>query len=179
MTYGKFQYISIDIPEYLATFLSYNLNTTIEPYSVYKAISINRHSHYGIKLLSLIESADKPSFMLDTKYCLKISNFSGDHYSKPRGHRFFLDLSEANKSKFIDQLKKDFNQCMINYVLGAEFAHKFNGWKPEQKRKGIRVHAITDFCQIHGVSFDDKNLESFVKMIQRAKKSRKTTCITA
>lgn len=104
-------------------------------------------------------------------YYLQVSNFSGDHYpDTPRGTNKFLGIRPEVIRNIIEVVKMDFDDALVAFVDGAEFAHIVNGWEPNQKRKGIRKKAILEFCNKYQVSPDDRNLQALFKMYQRRKR---------
>ena len=185
MSSEKYQFIAFTVPDYLATFFASKLNTQIKsvittashlPGSTkVKYLEIDRHTHFGTKILKSVDKSNQPTQQIaPNQLYLRISNYAGNNYDTPRGDRNFLTLQPNVANALQHQIKNDFNEALINFVQGAEFAHMQNGWDKSQKRKGIRKAAILKFCNDFNVSFNQKNLESFVKMIQRATKSPTT-----
>lgn len=170
MAEPSYQLVAFNIPKYLAQYFSYQVKRPIETDANIQYIDIDRHSTLGKDIHSALEPSDFPLDISDYHFFLKISNYSGNNYDAPRGDRNFLCLPKERQQLIVEQLQNDFNWSLLYFVQGAEFAHKVNGWMPDQKRKGIRSRAIIDFCNNHNVSFDQKNLDSFIKMIQRAQK---------
>ena len=175
---SNFQYIPFNIPQYLYCYLAFQLNGKIESHvSGGFYIEVDRYSLFGKHIHASIEACEhKPSYSPTILY-LKISNWAGNNYKTAQGRRHFLALSENAINKLQENVKNDFNESMIQFVNGAEFAHASNGWSKEQKRKGIRTAAITEFCDMHNVTFDQKNFESFIKMIQRASVPKKKEAV--
>lgn len=168
------QFIPFDIPEYLFTYLASQLNTVINSDDAnHIHIEVDRYSFLGKQIHDQLKASESKPLESDANLFLKVSNWSGNNYEMPQGRRHFLMFPESAVVKMIELIKSDFNESLITFVKGAEFAHSVNGWNASQKRKGIRTNAIKEFCLKHHVSFDDKNLESFVKMVQRASKAKK------
>ena len=175
MPEDKYQIIHLDLPNYLLSYFACKIKQTLIHTDNYSLLEIDRFSALGKDIHKALVPALKPE-TLDCKegLYLKISNYSGNNYKSPRGDTNFLTLEETTKHSLIEQIKSDFNSNLINYVEGAEFAHMHNGWTRDQKRRGIRKTAIIQFCEKYKVSFTETNLESFVKMIQRAQKNAET-----
>jgi hypothetical protein len=174
MSEPSYQLVAFPIPDYLAQYFSYQLKRPIETDANIKYINIDRHSTLGKDIHSALVPSDLPLDISENNFFLKISNYCGNNYQTPRGDRSFLCLPQKKQKTILEHIQNDFNWSLIHFVKGAEFAHKANGWTPEQKRKGIKSRAIIDFCNNHNVSFDQKNLDSFIKMIQRAQKKPET-----
>ena len=139
------QLIPFPIPDYLAQFLAHKLNTKIRNHDGLPCIKVERYTLLG-----------------------KISNHSGDHDSSiPNGKRYFLKLNPTASNDLAIALKSEFEEALLMFVKGAEYAHKKNGWNPMQKRKGIRKHAILEFCKTNEVNLEKRTLDSLFKMVQR------------
>lgn len=117
--------------------------------------------------MELLEISDTPPDH-NSQLELLISHHSGDHFKGvPRGKRNFLKINEEKAQKLFQYLEDDFNKKLISFVEGAEFAHRENGWTPDQKRKGIRKKAIFEFCIRFEIFPSKKNMASLVKKCQR------------
>lgn len=132
-------------------------------------IPINRRSYLGSMLLKcLCEDQRRVSITNDSGIYLAVSNFAGNNDREIlRGDRNFLKLESEASKKIISKIEADFDTAFYNFIKGAEFAHKKNGWKPSQKRKGIRKHAIIDFCKKYRVNTRKKTIETLFKKYQR------------
>lgn len=162
----RFQKIPFSLPRYLA---QYQANQTNQPLLESKGnlrLMVNRDSLFGRAVINSVEISQFPDTSEENLFLL-VSNYTGDHYNIPRGHRYFLTINNTRKKSIARALQEDFNQNLIAFVSGAEFAHKVNGWDPSQKRKGIRKKAILQFLEFHNVDPDSKTLSSIVKMCQR------------
>lgn len=166
---SNYQYIPFPVPEYLAQFLAFKLHTKIRKQHGLTCINVTRHAELGKMILGhLSKDPRRVSKKTEGVFFLKISNYAGNNMPEvPRGDRHLLRLEPASQDKLIDHLKNDFEENLLHYVQGAEFAHKMNGWTPAQKRKGIRKHAINEFCKKNRVSPDKRSFDSLFKMIQR------------
>jgi len=174
---SNYQYIPFPVPEYLAQFLAFKLNTKIRRQDGLVCVSVTRHAELGKMILQhLSKDSRRVTKKTEGVFFLKVSNFAGANSADIlRGDRHLLRLDKKSQVKIIETLKADFEESLLNYVAGAEFAHKKNGWSPVQKRKGIRKHAINEFCKKNKVNPDKRSFDSLFKMIQR----RMTTPRTA
>ena len=170
---ANYQLIPFPVPEYLACYFAGKLNTQIKAIDHCKVIEVSRTSKMGTIIINSIEKdTRKVRHKTSADYYLKISNYISDHhYNVPDGEKCFLGIKSEMANSIIELIKIDFDNSLISFVEGAEFAHKKNGWEDSQKRKGIRKHAIEKFLLKNQVSFDKKKLETFFKMFQRYKKN--------
>lgn len=172
----KYQLIPFPVNAYLATYLANKLKQSITNIDGLDTIEVDRFSGFGKLIMRSIEESPIPvNNRNDSIIYLKISCHSGDHYDIPRGKLHFLKINKKALKNLTTIIKDDFDASLTSFVDGAEFAHKLNGWTPDKKRKGIRKKAIVQFCQKHQVTFSELNLESFVKLVQRALKSPEQT----
>lgn len=168
---ANYQLISFPIPTYLETYFASKLNSTIEHLkNGIRYIEVSRHTLYGKDLHLLLTKRDQTK-ELETKANLyiKFSDWSGNYNSAPRGDLYFYDIPEHLKKRLVEIVKDDFDDALLAFVKGAEFAHAHNGWMPDQKRKGIRKKAISEFCLSYNANFTKKDISKFIKMVQRAK----------
>ena len=163
------QLIPFPIPDYLAQFLAHKLNTKIRNHDGLPCIKVERYTLLGKTILRSLEKDLRFSSRKTTKgIFLKISNHSGDHDSSiPNGKRYFLKLNPTASNDLAIALKSEFEEALLMFVKGAEYAHKKNGWNPMQKRKGIRKHAILEFCKTNEVNLEKRTFDSLFKMVQR------------
>ena len=84
----------------------------------------------------------------------------------PDGRSSFLDLDEQEIKEIISVFDTWFKTCMVHFVDGAVFAHKFNG-----KTKGIVHASITEFMEYYKISDSKTKFDAFVKYYQREKKA--------
>ncbi|UOB16591.1 hypothetical protein [Abyssalbus ytuae] len=167
----NFQLIHFPAPEYLVSYFSSLVKSEIQIINGIKTIEINRSSDIGKIIITSIDKQSKKikHTNLDDYY-LKISNFIGNNYSgSVRGDRHFLFIEESKMNNIMEMIKHHFDYSLINFVDGAEYAHRKNGWEENQKRKGIRKAAIQTFLQKNNVNLGNKSLENFFKMFQRHK----------
>jgi hypothetical protein len=167
------QYIHFPIPGYLAYFLSHKLRNPITVDGDCSVLKLDRYSFFGNVILSSLEPTELlPQKQLSGIY-LQVSNFNADHSpGNPRGHRKFLTISPVRVAKISEMLKDDFDEALIEFVEGAEFAHIYNGWNPTAKRNGIRKLAILKFCEDRGLDTEKRSVEALFKMYQRYIKNK-------
>ena len=169
VTTDNHQLIPFSIPAYLAQFLAHKLNTHIRHASGLPCIKVDRSSIFGKSILRSLEIDHRYATRnTKAKFFLKISNNAGDHYPEtPNGKRHFLKLKPSASDDFAQALKSEFEEALLMFVKGAEFAHAKNGWTPSQKRKGIRKSAILSFCEENEVNLEERTFDSLFKMVQR------------
>lgn len=158
--------IPFDIPEYLAEYLASRVRKPLIESKGNRRLLIDRRSHLGRLILESLEVADAPT-KSKNQLELLISHHSGDHYKIPRGKRNFLRINPEKASRLFQYFEDDFSKKLISFVEGAEYAHRVNGWTPDQKRKGIRKKAIFEFCIRYNVIPSRKNMSALVKKYQR------------
>lgn len=166
--------IPFPVQEYLGQYLAFVLNQKMISENGVQSIVVDRHTELGRIILQSLEVSYKKPVPLKGVLHIQVSPFAGNNYNDtPNGRRCFYTIGPKAYRSLSDWLKLDFEEAVFNYSQGAEFAHKVNGWTPDQKRKGIRKRAILEFCKLHGVSPDKRSFDSLFKMVQRRLYRRK------
>lgn len=176
MSDDKYQYLPIQITDYLIPYFAVKLKSEFYEKDGKIIISLNRNTSIGASLLKNIETSRRTTLLKRNDVCyLKVSNFAGNNYSKtmPQGKRFFLTLKASVANDLNDLLKLDFEEALFSFVQGAEFSHRYNGWHPDQKKKGITKAAVVQFCSKYNMSPDQRRIDSLLKQIFRLKKAGK------
>ncbi|UOY07725.1 hypothetical protein L0P88_04040 [Muricauda sp. SCSIO 64092] len=164
----RFQKIPFDLPDYLAHYLATKLNKQIIDSRGNKRLVVDRKTFFGKLVLESLEVSQVPTPVVDSSLYILVSNHSGDHDSKIlRGKRHFLKVNQEKKQKIMDFLKSEFDDDLLTFVEGAEYAHKENGWQPAIKKKGIRKKAIFEFCMKFQIYPNKKNVSTLIKKCQR------------
>ena len=165
----RFQFVPFPIPEYLFQYFAHQTNSEIQLENGITFVAIDRRSTMGATILrNLSPDSRRVSRTNASGFYIKVSNFAGNNYDDtPIGKRQFLKLEQKVFTKLSQGIKSDFEEAIIAFIEGAEFAHRLNGWSPSQKRKGIRKHAILEFCEKHGVNTQKRTLEALFKLYQR------------
>lgn len=167
------QLIPFPFPEYLAEFISSQLEGSIETMDngdQAKSLHISRNSEFGKFIYRCLKRSNKPTFAKKgyTMY-IRVSSFAGITDKNVEDGRYsFLDLDDREIKEIISVFKSWFKTCLVHYVDGAKFAHGFHG-----KQKGIVHAAILDFMCIYKISQSKSHFESFVKHYNRNKFSGK------
>lgn len=166
------------MPDYLAQYFAAKINTKILQENGLITIPVDRSTYLGKTILRSIEIDSSQATQKKEGNCsLRVSNYAGNNFysQTPMGTRHFLTINPDTMNKIVDLIKMDFDDALISFVRGAEYAHTQNGWLPSQKRRGIRKAAILEFCARYEISPDQRNLESLVKMYQRRKRRARTS----
>ena len=164
----RFQKIPFDLPDYLAHYLATKLKKEIIDSRGNKRLVVDRKTFFGKLVLESLEASAVPVPVIDCGLYILVSNHSGDHASKVhRGKRHFLLMNEEKRLKIIDFLKSEFEDDLLTFVEGAEYAHRENGWDPSIKKKGIRKKAIFEFCMKFQIYPSKKNISTLIKKCQR------------
>lgn len=164
----RFLKIPFDLPEYLAQYLASRIRRPLIESKGNKRLLVDRRSFFGSLIMDSLEVSENPVASDDSALHVLISPHSGDHFKgAPRGKRNFLKINPEKANRIFQYLEDDFNKKLISFVQGAEFAHRENGWTPEQKRKGIRKKAIFEFCIRYEIFPNKKNIAAMVKKCQR------------
>lgn len=167
------QLIPFPLPEHLAEFVVSQMDTPVEELadgSKAKALHIKRRSEFGKLIHRCLQKSNKPAFARKgfTMY-IAVSNFSGDHDKKVAvGKSTFLDLDEEEIKEITSVFDSWFKTCLIHFVDGAVFAHKFNG-----KTKGIVHASITEFMEYYKITNSNTLFGALVKLYQRHKKAER------
>ena len=167
------QLIPFPLPEHLAEFVVSQMDTPVEILedgSKAKALHIKRRSEFGKLIHRCLRKSNKPAFAKKgfTMF-IAVSNFAGDHDKEVAvGKYSFLDLGEEEIKEIISVFDSWFKTCLIHFVDGAVFAHKFNG-----KTKGIVHASITEFMEFYKLSDSNTLFASLVKLYQRQKNAQR------
>lgn len=168
------QYIPFPIQDYLIQYFAYKLNSKVVQENGLTFVSLDRRSDLGKAVVSGLSVSNR--YFKRNKnggFFLRISNWIGQSYRNcPDATRNFLQLDPLVFKNLHALIRADFEDNLIHYVEGAEYAHLRNGWRPDQKKKGIRKHAILNFCEKYGVDGQKRTLETLFKLVQRHKNSR-------
>gem|GEM_PF-6555983 len=167
------QIIPFPLPEHLSEFVVSQMNTPVQLLddgSKAKALHIKRNSEFGKLIHRCLRKSNKPAFAKEgfTMY-IAVSNFSANNDKKVACGRYsYLELQAEEIKEIISVFDSWFKTCLVHFIDGAVFAHKFNG-----KSKGIIHASITEFMEFYKISDSKTKFSAFVKHYQREKKARR------
>ena len=164
--------IPFPLPEYLSEFVVSQMDTPaveMKDGSKAKALHIKRQSEFGKFIYRCLKKRNRPAFAEKgfTMY-IAASNYAGDHDPDIAcGKYSFLDLEESEIQEIISVFDAWLKTCLVHFVEGAVFAHKYNG-----KTKGIVHASITEFMNFYKISNSKTKFDTFVKYHQREMKKK-------
>ena len=167
------QLIPFPLPEHLAEFVVSQMNSPVqvlEDGSPAKALHIKRHNEFGKLIHRCLKKSNRPAFAKEgfTMY-IAVSNYAGDHDKKNvKGKYSFMDLEKEEIKEIISVFDSWFKTCLVHFIDGAVFAHRFNG-----KTKGIVHASIVEFMNFYKISNSKTKFDAFVKHYQREKKAQR------
>ena len=167
------QLIPFPLPEYLSEFVVSQMDTPVEVLedgTEAKALHIKRKGGFGKLIHRSLKKSNRPVFAKEgfTMY-IAVSNRAGDHDKNViPGKYSFLELEEQEINEIISIFEDWFKTCLVHFIDGAVFAHKFNG-----KGKGIIHASITEFMAYYKISDSKTKFDAFVKHYQREKKGKR------
>lgn len=167
------QIIPFPLPEHLNEFVISQLDTPVqilEDGQEAKALHIRRNGEFGKLIHRCLKKSNKPKFVKEgfTMF-LAVSNYAGDHDKNIAvGRHSFLELGEEEIKEIISVFDSWFKTCLVHFVDGAVFAHKFNG-----KTKGIVHASIVEFMNYYKISNSKTLFATLVKFYDREKKAKR------
>ena len=167
------QLIPFPLPKHLAEFVISQMNTPVETLDngeKAKVLHIKRRNGFGKLIHRSLKKSNKPTFVkTGFDMYIAVSNNAGNNDKKiVPGKYSFLDLDEDEIKDIIEIFDTWFKTCLIQFVDGAIFAHKFNG-----KTKGIIHASITQFMEYYKISYSKTLFDALVKHQQREKKAKR------
>ncbi|WP_271407423.1 hypothetical protein [Tenacibaculum soleae] len=174
-TNPKSQIIPFPLPPYLATFFSNQITT--EPVltkdgSKAKPFSVRRDSRFGEFLLRQLKKTNKPPVIKEGfTFFIEVSESqTNKNNSIADGRSSFLNFSDEDFTAITSVFKNLFDSLLIEHV--SAFIDGVKTENPDKKR-GVQLAAILNFCKKYGVLFSDTNLMAWKKMLQREFKKEK------
>ena len=161
------QIIPFPLPEYLAQFISAQLDTPIEIINDTiraKAMHIRANTPLGKFILRCTEKTDKPTLVKKglTMY-ITVSTHAGKHDGKMVEARgTFLTLTEEAIKDITDLFEATFKTQLVEFVDGVMYGNNF--------KKGKRNKAIATFLEKYNINPSKSDFERFKKMYYREKK---------
>lgn len=169
------QILPFSLPDYLATYFGNRLTKSLtsntgaydDPFIVYE------NTYLGKRVLKLLTQTDRfPKYEIqDHSFFIRLP-LSSTANSIIRSNRYIYEFSEEGLVKLRSVLNQIFQDRLLNFVKGAEFA--YNKVRQGDQIKRIRTQAIESFCASNNVIYNDKNLAAWQKMCSRYKKQDKT-----
>lgn len=164
------QIIPFPLPSYLATYFANKITT--EPVitadgSYAKPFSIKRDSLFGSFVFRCLSKQDKPVyFKKGITFFIKFNEHQTTQESNTVNARYsFVGLSEESVKEITKVFKTVFEENLKSYVAGAEDVTR----KFIERERGIQKEAIINFCEKYSVTYTNKNLQAWIKMIYRDK----------
>lgn len=143
----------------------------LEDGSKAQVLHIKCSNAFGKMIHRCLKKSNKPAFNKNETFpfYIAVSNHAGDHDKKVKAGKYsFLELDEKEIKDIINIFDSWFKVCLVQFVDGAEFAHKFNG-----KTKGIIHASITQFMEFYKISYSKTLFDALVKHHQREKKANR------
>ena len=162
----KSHIIPFPLPDYLADFLSSQLNTPLQiinDHTIVKAMHIKRQSSFGKMILRCLEKSDRPVFVKKglTIY-ITVSKYNRTNSKKlVEARGVFLELSHESIIEIQEVLEDYFKSVLVSYVDGAHFGADF--------KKGKRDKAIRNFLDQYQMDSDKSAFARFKRMYYREK----------
>lgn len=166
------QLIPFPLPEHLSEFVVSQMNSPVQVLddgSKAKALHIKKNSEFGKMIQRCLRKANKPAAKEGFTFYIAVSENARRRDKKiPDCRSTFMDIDEDEISEIISVFESWFKTCLVHFVDGAVFAHKFNG-----KSKGIVHASITEFMEYYKISNSKTKFDAFVKHYQREKKAER------
>lgn len=167
------QLIPFPLPKHLAEFVISQMNTPVENLNngtQAKVLHIKRRNGFGKLIHRSLNKSNKPTFAkTGFDMYIAVSNHAGNNDKKIiPGKYSFLDLDEVEIKDIIEIFDTWFKVCLVQFLDGAVFAHKFNG-----KTKGIIHASINEFMEYYKITYSSTLFATLVKHYQREKKSKR------
>lgn len=162
----KSHIIPFPLPEYLADFLSSQLNTQLQIINdsiIVKAMHIKRRSSFGKMILRCLEKSDRPVFVKKglTIYITVSKNMRIHSKKLVEARGTFLKLPDESIIEIQEVLEDYFKAVLVSYVDGAHFGHDY--------KKGKRDQAIHNFLSLYNMNSKKSSFERFKRMYYREK----------
>lgn len=167
------QLIPFPLPEHLSEFVASQMDSPVEILedgTKAKALHIKRKGGFGKLIHRSLKKSNRPAFAEKgfTMY-IAVSNRAGDQDKNVVAGKYsFLELGKEEISEIIAVFDSWFKTCLVHFVDGAVFAHKFNG-----KSKGIVHASITQFMEYYKISDSKTLFAALVKFYDREKRAER------
>lgn len=167
----KAQIIPFPLPPYLASYFANKITTSPQitmDGSYAKPFRIKRDSPYGAFLLRSFSKIDRPLYSKDGfTFYISVNDHQTAQDKRVVNSKYsFIGLDENSVKEVTKVFKAIFEEALFNYVIGAEeVTNKF-----VERKRGIKMKAILNFCEKYKVTYTNQNLQAWVKAIYREKK---------